>query len=183
MAAALGADVTGIDLTPEFVDTATELSELVGLSERAHFVTTDGASLPFPDASFDAAMMVHVGMNIDDKAAVYAEVARVLAPDGRFAIYDQLTTGKGEPTFPVPWADDARTSFLETEDDYRRHLEVAGFTVEAVEDPLGSLPAPAPAAVGTPDVFGPAFAERIANHGAAARAGLLRSTLLLMRRR
>jgi len=67
-------------------------------------------------------------------------VARVLAPGGRFAIYDQLATGQGDPNFPVPWADDARTSFLETEDDYRRHLEATGFTVESVEEPLASLP-------------------------------------------
>src|SRR5687768_12755513 len=47
MAAAKGADVTGIDLTPEFVESASELSAHVGLGEKVRFVTTPGESLPF----------------------------------------------------------------------------------------------------------------------------------------
>ena len=41
-----GAEVTGIDLSPDFVETATRLTELVGLADRARFVTTPGESLP-----------------------------------------------------------------------------------------------------------------------------------------
>ena len=37
-----GAEVTGIDLSPEFVDTATELTERVGLADRVTFLTTPG---------------------------------------------------------------------------------------------------------------------------------------------
>ncbi len=46
MAAMSGAEVTGIDLTPEFVDAATELTSRVGLGERARFVATSGESCP-----------------------------------------------------------------------------------------------------------------------------------------
>ena len=72
LAATYDAQVTGIDLTPEFVDAATALTERVGLSETASFVATPGEALPFDAGSFDAALMVHVGMNIPDKLALFA---------------------------------------------------------------------------------------------------------------
>lgn len=50
LAASRGAQVTGIDLTSEFVDAATQLTARVGVAERARFVTTPGESLPFDDA-------------------------------------------------------------------------------------------------------------------------------------
>ena len=74
--------------------------------------------------------MVHVGMNIPDKQAVFAEVHRVLAPGGRFALYEQMRTGDGDLPYPLPWAEDERSSFVETVDDYSAHLEAAGFTVD-----------------------------------------------------
>src|SRR5688500_16040619 len=82
LAATYDAQVTGIDLTPEFVEAATTLTERVGLSETASFVATPGEALPFAAGSFDAALMVHVGMNSPDKLALYHEVHRLLAPGG-----------------------------------------------------------------------------------------------------
>jgi ubiquinone/menaquinone biosynthesis C-methylase UbiE len=180
MAAVMGARVTGVDLTPEFVATATELSELVGLGERAQFVTAPAESLPFDDHSFDAAMMVHAGMNIADKQGVFDDVHRVLTPGSRFVVYDQMATGAGEVRYPMPWAEDARASFLETSDSYSDHLRAAGFTIEEVEDRtesvLGSRPT---AAVGPGDVYGPVYVEGVGNYLAAARAGLVRATLVV----
>jgi ubiquinone/menaquinone biosynthesis C-methylase UbiE len=66
MAAMAGADVTG----------------RVGLSDRTTFVTTPGESLPLDDDAFDVAVMVHVGMNIPDKEAVFREVHRELEAAG-----------------------------------------------------------------------------------------------------
>ncbi|MDP9183065.1 MAG: methyltransferase domain-containing protein [Actinomycetota bacterium] len=180
MAAMRGAAVTGIDLVSEFVDAANELTVRVGLDARARFLVTPGESLPFEDGSFDAAMMVHVGMNIPDKDAVFTEVHRVLVPGGRFALYEQMSTGAGEPPYPLPWAQDARSSFLETVEDYHRRLDTAGFHVDEVEDRTAAVLGPRPAAVVSPvDVFGEAFAERVGNHVTATRAGLLRTVLVV----
>jgi ubiquinone/menaquinone biosynthesis C-methylase UbiE len=182
LAASYGAQVTGIDLTPEFVETATALTERVGLGDHATFVTTPGETLPFEDGSFDAAFMVHVGMNVPDKQAVFAEVHRVLVPGGRFALFEQVSTGRGEVAYPMPWADDARSSFVETVADYRGHLEDAGFTVEEVEDRTESTLGPPPTGPLSPMVvFGPAFAERIGHNVAATRAGLLNAVLIVAR--
>jgi MPBQ/MSBQ methyltransferase len=182
LAATYNAQVTGIDLTPEFVDAATTFTERVGLAHRAKFLTTPGESLPFEDGSFDAALMVHVGMNIPDKDAVFAEVHRVLGASGRFAIYEQMRTGDGELPYPLPWAEDERSSFVETVDEYSAHLEGAGFTVEEVEDRTGStLGPPSGGPVSPMAVFGPAFAERIGNNIQATRAGLLGAILVIAR--
>ena len=180
MAALRGARVTGIDLTPEFVSAATALTERVGLGARTTFLTTPGEELDLPDASHDAALMVHVGMNIPDKAAVFAEVHRVLRPGGRFAVYEQMATGDGPLPYPMPWADDERSSFVGTEADYRRHLESAGFTVsEVVDHTAATLGGPPPGPVTQATILGPTFVERIGNNIAATRAGLLRAVIVV----
>ncbi len=55
--------------------------------------TNIGAS--YGDGSFARAMLNHVGMNIADKACVFAEVRRVLQLGGLFTVYDQMRTGDG----------------------------------------------------------------------------------------
>jgi len=181
MAAMSGATVTGVDLTPEFVAAATELTDLVGLNERALFVAAPAESLPFDDDSFDAAMMVHAGMNIANKKAVFAEVHRVLLPGSRFALYDQVATGAGEVPYPMPWAEDQRTSFLETLEAYSGFLKAAGFFIEGIDDRTESILGPRPdaPAVSPVDVYGPVYALGVSNYVAAAKSGVLRAVLIL----
>ena len=124
-----GCRVTGIDLTEEFVRVAETLSRRVGLANRVAYRQANALALPFPAGSFDGAYMLHVGMNIDAKAAMFAEIRRLLKPGAVFGIYDVMRTGDGALTFPVPWAATGETSFLETPAGYRRLLEGAGFVV------------------------------------------------------
>jgi ubiquinone/menaquinone biosynthesis C-methylase UbiE len=125
LAARHGAVVEGLDLTPEFVEVARELTRRTGVADVA-FTLGDGAELPFDDASFDLATMLHVGMNVADKAGLFAEVARVLRPGGTFAVYDAMRVGPGDPTYPLPWAGTEAISFLETADAYAHHAAGAG---------------------------------------------------------
>jgi SAM-dependent methyltransferase len=182
MAAMAGAAVTGIDLTPAFVETARVLSDRVGLGDRTEFLATGGESTPLDDNSFDAAVMSHVGMNLPDKTAVFAEVHRVLRPGGKFALYEQMRTGEDELPYPLPWAEDKRSSFVETVADYRAHLEAAGFEIEDEEDRTPTTLGPPPQGpVSNAVIFGPPFVQRIANNVAATRTGLLGAWLFLTR--
>ena len=186
VAASRGAAVTGVDLTPEFVEAATELTARVGLGDRATFRVTSADQLPFEDASFDAAMMIHVGMNVPDKAAVFTEVRRVLEPGGRFALFEQMRTGDGELPYPMPWAVDERSSFVESQEQYEAHLASAGFTVETVENRTAAIAGPPPSAPGGPSLspmvlFGPDFGIRIDNNIAATVAGQLGAILMIAR--
>lgn len=124
-----GCTVTGIDLTPEFCEVATALSEWTGLSDRTRFQVGDATATGLPDAAVDAVLTVHVAMNIADKPALYAEAFRVLRPGGRFVVYDVLQGEGGDVQYPVPWANDSSTSFLATPDDMRELLPAAGFEV------------------------------------------------------
>ena len=124
-----GCTVTGIDLTPEFCEVATALSQWTGLSHLTRFHVGDATATNLPDATVDAALTVHVAMNICDKPALYAEAFRVLRPGGRFVVYDVLQGEGGDVGYPVPWADDSSTSFLATPQDMRELLPAAGFEV------------------------------------------------------
>ncbi len=124
-----GCTVAGMDLTEEYVRVANDLARRTGLDGSVSYRQGSALDLPFEAASFDGAYMLHVGMNIEDKARVFAEVRRVLQPSGLFGIYDVMRTGDGELAFPVPWAATAATSFLQSPAAYRHLLEVAGFII------------------------------------------------------
>ena len=125
-----GCRVTGVDVTDDYVRVANALAKRVKLADRVDFQRASALALPFEAETFDGAYMLHVGMNIFDKDALFAEVRRVLKPRGVFGIYDVMRVGEGDVTLPVPWASTVTTSFLEDEATYRRLLERAGFTVE-----------------------------------------------------
>ena len=178
-----GCRVTGIDLTREYVDLATELTERCGLAELAHFSEAEVTDLPFADGTFDAAVLVHVGMNVPDKARLCAEAYRVLRPGGRFAVYDVMRTGEeGELVFPLPWASNAQISFLESPAEYRWQLTEAGFAVEEGQD-LRDLAAAQlrrlvegaadPSALGPHVVLGESYRAKVANLADAVRRDLV----------
>ncbi len=73
--------------------------------------------------------MLHVGMNIQDKAELFREIYRVLQPGGFFGIYDIMRISEGDLTYPVPWASESATSHLSTPDQYIATLQEAGFRV------------------------------------------------------
>lgn len=117
---------TGIDITPEYIRTATLLSTLTGLQDRTHFMVADARQLPFEDNSFDIVWTQHVQMNIGDKPAFYSEIYRVLKPGGKFIYYDILSMNNGPIHFPVPWADEPSLSHLITPGDLHKLLAATG---------------------------------------------------------
>lgn len=132
--AARGCRVTGIDLTADYVRTAEKLARRVGLAERITYRQASALALPFAAGAFDGAYMMHVGMNIEDKPRLFAEVRRVLKPGAAFAIYDIMRTGDGPLSFPVHWAATPETSFVVSAAAYRQALEAAGFEVAKERD-------------------------------------------------
>ena len=126
--------VTGIDLTEEFVQVAAELTRRCGLADRVAFRHGSALDLPFDAATFDAATLIHVGMNISDKARLFEELRRVLKPGALFCVYEVMRAGEGDLPYPMPWAQSVETSFVETPEAYRRLLSAAGFTIEREEN-------------------------------------------------
>jgi SAM-dependent methyltransferase len=128
-AAEHGCRVTGVDLTEEFVRVATSLTKRTKLEGLAEFRQGSASELPFEAGTFDGAYMIHVGMNIADKAGVFREVRRVLKAGGLFTIFDFVRTGDGAMRYPVPWALSEETSFVVPAKEYRDALQNAGFRV------------------------------------------------------
>jgi len=73
--------IEGIDLSPPFVDYATKQHA----DATMHFQVGDAQKLPFPDASFDAALSLLVLNFVPDPALALREMRRVTKPGGTLA--------------------------------------------------------------------------------------------------
>lgn len=74
--------VTGVDISPDMIETANKFKDLDSYSENLKFVVGNGMSLPFLDETFDMTMSGGSTAFIDDKAAALNEYARVTKPWG-----------------------------------------------------------------------------------------------------
>ncbi len=133
LAATYSVDVTGVDLSESFVETARYLSERCGLADRTTFIVGDATAPPVKAASFDRIFLQHVAMNIADRATLYAAIRRALKPGGKFGMYD-LVAGVGDLHFPLPWARGPEGSHLLTMSETRDALVAAGFEVDVWRD-------------------------------------------------
>lgn len=188
LAATYGSRVTGIDLTPAFVEAATMLSELAELADTTSFSVADALDMPYADSSFDHAWTQHVAMNIRDRDGLYGEIHRVIRPGGQFAIHDVVAGRGGALEFPVPWARDQATSHLLTPAAMRDALVKGGFAIiswidttevtktwiEKLLSQRASAESASPFGLGV--ITGPDLPEMIANLGrniADAKAGVV----------
>ena len=129
-----GCQVTGMDLTEEYVETGNTLCSWLGLENRVKLSQGNALAMNLPDATVDKAFMLHVGMNIPDKASLAMEVWRVLRPGGVFGIYDIMEVDGDQLKYPVPWATVAKASSLASPANYKHSLMAAGFQIVSERD-------------------------------------------------
>jgi SAM-dependent methyltransferase len=81
----LVAEAVGLDPVPELLALARERA-----LPNTTFVAGDGATLPFPDSSFDLACTHRTLHHVGQPGRIVAELARVARPGGRVLVVDQL---------------------------------------------------------------------------------------------
>jgi ubiquinone/menaquinone biosynthesis C-methylase UbiE len=126
--------VSGIDLSEEFIRTAIHLTKLVGLNSKIEFIQANATNLPFDNELFDVVWTQHVQMNISDKIKFYSEIKRVLSHQGTFLYYDIFKKGDDEVNYPMPWANQPEISFLTKPEEIEDILKTLGFKKECVTD-------------------------------------------------
>jgi len=82
-----GGHVTGVDLSPEFLDCARDIAEKAGISEQVSFQEGDMNNLPFDDDTFDWVWSANcAGYAPGEPLPLLKELARVVKPDGSVII-------------------------------------------------------------------------------------------------
>lgn len=134
IASRFGCQVSGVDITPSFVETARKLTALLRMEEQVAFEQGDGRKLPFPDAAFDGGYSQHVTMNVENRRLFFDEACRVLEPGAFFALTEHGLGPKGDPLFPVPWSEDGSGSYLIPLSETLAIMKSAGFEAFDVEE-------------------------------------------------
>ena len=130
------ASVVGIDIDPHLVQGLQRRIAAAGLADRIVGETVDGGPLPYPDQSFDVVFSKDSLVQIPDKPVLFAEILRVLKPQGRFIASDWLRGGSG------PYSSEMLEFFrlegitynMATLDESAAVLSAAGFTDIEVRD-------------------------------------------------
>lgn len=86
-------DATGLDVAASAIRFC---RSAYGESDRLRFVEGSALALPFPDASFDVVLNVEASNDYGDRPRFFAEVARVLKPDGVFLYTDSFRAARAE---------------------------------------------------------------------------------------
>ncbi len=184
LASEAGCEVDCIEMSADYCTGAALLNRLTGMEDRVRVHQGSALDLPFPGESFDVVWMQNVGMNIEDKATLYGQIARVLRPGGRYAFQEMAAGRAATSYYPLPWASDPTDNFLISGDEMRSALEAVGLLVELFEDTSDAHLA-RPIANATPAVAGQlglaVFVDDLSQKAANARRSLEEAQVRLVR--
>ncbi len=130
----------GIELSQPALDIGRRRLAKAGLSTLSELKQHDlNDKLPLPDASFDAVVSFDVILHLEDRAATFSEVARVLRPGGRFLFTDAAVLVGAISSEDVQARSIHGTTHLVSPDYNRSALEAVGLRLLEAEDRTASL--------------------------------------------
>ena len=92
-----GGQLVGLDTCPRMLEKCR--AKVVDPAHALHLTCGNGEALPFADACFDAALLVSVLGEVQDRAAMFSEMYRCLKP-GASLIVNELVL---DPDYVFPW--------------------------------------------------------------------------------
>lgn len=175
LAARFGAQVTALDATEAFCEVNVLLTRGTGLADRVEVVRGNALAIPLDDGTFDLVWTQAVSQNVADKAKMIGELARVVRPGGRIAMFEIVAGPGGEVVFPVPWADGPHQSHLVPAAGLKELVQESGLSIQEWRegpDALAAIgevaatimPSPAASTVALP-ILMPNFEARMAGLG------------------
>ncbi|MDH5676485.1 MAG: methyltransferase domain-containing protein [Myxococcales bacterium] len=184
LAYAVGCQVDCVEMSVDYCRGAALLNRLTGLEANVTVQRGSALALPFTDACFDVVWMQNVGMNITDKSKLYAEIARVLKPGGRYAFQEMAAGATPLSYFPLPWATTPEDSILVSAEAMCELLSAQGLSPEIFEDTSEkhlrrSLANATPAAAGQLGLA--VYVEDLARKAGNARRSLEDAQIRLLR--
>lgn len=130
-----GANVTGIDLSPEMVGIAQERAQQSELQGRIRFLQADILESPSGE-TFDIVWSRDALMHLPDKPRLFSRLFELTAPGGQLVITD-YARGPGQVSAEFQAYADKTGYHLTDPASYGKQLEEAGFTQVVVEDATG----------------------------------------------
>jgi len=83
-----GGRMVGVDISPEMTTEARKYALTDGINSELTYETCEAESLPYPKASFDAAIAARLLLHVADPDMVIREMKRVVKPGGRIIVMD-----------------------------------------------------------------------------------------------
>jgi SAM-dependent methyltransferase len=120
----------GTDIAPALIEIGKREVARAGLASRIDLRVAPATRLPFEDQQFDVVLTSHVIKHLDDQAlaTAFGEVFRVLAPGGRFLLWEFVKSPRSAPLFWSAVVSGLPPPFqLRTAAELGRALTAAGF--------------------------------------------------------
>jgi ubiquinone/menaquinone biosynthesis C-methylase UbiE len=131
----VGCRITGLDLNPHGIATATQLAATAGLESHARFHQCDASQrLPFPDSTFDAAFANDVLCHIAERPSLLKELFRIIHSGARLLFSDALIIGGMISHVELATRSSIGPYFFSPPGENERLLTSAGFTLLSVTD-------------------------------------------------
>ncbi|MFX1525805.1 MAG: SAM-dependent methyltransferase [Promethearchaeota archaeon] len=119
--------VIGIDLCKEYCQAAESLNKITGFDNKIKIIEGNILDTVFDNKSFDIILIQHVVVNIKKKQRLFAQIHKILKPNGKLAIYE-ICAGTNSPViYPVVWADDSSLDHLISPHELRQIIISTGF--------------------------------------------------------
>ncbi len=129
-----GCCVTGMDLTQSRTEGAERLTRMVKLDHLVIALQGDALEMNLPAESFDAVLSQEAFLHIPDKSTLFANCHRVLKPGGRLGFTDWAALDGLTDTQRTHLEATIMATGIASPEDYREHVEAAGFEVEEAVD-------------------------------------------------